>query len=81
VSPKKLSTEDCLAPFLKPLKPAATSPADVLMARLVMGNVALKTQTGMDFLTDSQMDHAIFLVRTIVLLYQILGKRTQTVMV
>ena len=33
------------------------------MARLVMGNAALKTQTGMDFLTDSQMDHAIFLGR------------------
>ena len=31
------------------------------MARLVTGNVALKTQTGMDFLTDSQMDHALFL--------------------
>ena len=67
------------------------------MARLVTGNVALKTQTGMDFLTDSQMDHAIFLgrckqiqlsvgnemrknSRTIVLPYQILDKRTQTVM-
>ena len=33
------------------------------MARLVTGNVALKTQTGMDFLTDSQMDPAIFLGR------------------
>ena len=68
------------------------------MARLVMGNAALKTQTGMDFLTDSQMDLAIFLgrckqiqlsigiemrrkkSRTIVFPYQILGKRTQTVM-
>ena len=67
------------------------------MARLVMGNAALKTQTGMDFLTDSQMDLAIFLgrckqiqlsvgnemrknSRTIVLPYQILDKRTQTVM-
>ena len=27
VSPKKLSTEECLAQFLKPLKPAATFPA------------------------------------------------------
>ena len=68
------------------------------MARLVMVNAALKTQTGMDFLTDSQMDRAIFLgrckqiqlsvgnemrknSRTIVLPYQILDKRTQTVMV
>jgi len=80
VSPKTLSAEDWLVQFLKPIKPATTSLADVLMARLVMGNAALKTQTGMDFLTDSQMDRAIFLGRTIVFPYQILGKRTQTVM-
>jgi len=79
-SPNKQSMEDRLAQFLKPLEAAATSHADVLMGRLVMENVALKTQTGTDFLTDSQMDHALFLVRTIVFLYQILGKRTQTVM-
>ena len=33
------------------------------MGRLVMENVALKTQTETDSLTDSQMDRALFLVR------------------